>query len=956
MKSAKRKGISFLAFWAAAALCAAAAAVLFFFAPGIAQKLLREELEYLFGAPVAVGHVSLNPFTGRLSAHDVAVSQPPGYGTHPALKADSVEMRFSYLPLLKRRIEIAYAVAAGVSLEIIEKPDGSVNVLKWFEPSENAEAGADAGAAEWAFALDHLEARGTTVNYAWAGEGGDVRTIRLERARVLVSNLEWTDDFRADMTVDARFCAPPRLETGFKADIAFSEPENGDFNIAGKVVLSGIMPDHLGMSGAERIGRLFGATAFDVRFSGEFASGVAAGALSLNGAGGAGLASIDKTAADFSAGQYDFSGIRLNQPPGFGDSALLSIPGLRISIGAAGEQGAFVIDEIALNNPQVTLVRGRDGVLNIERIISSFSDSSKNFVSDAHARDSVPANKPDQDSRPARPPAEAAGFVVRRADIWNMSLRYAPGPVGDAAADEIVTATASATNLSFNTPAGQSGVAVKGTLRQTPFNDGTFKAELRSGPFGGEAISIEGSLWASGIGSDRIAEFLPGHPVEFWGGAGLELAMRSAFDGNVVEAGFDVDDDTSRTVVGCDKLRYDMAAGELEIREFAVAQPQKFGPGVMLLVPQARLRLDFDSGPGVFSVLGAEARGVKLVAAIDSNNVSNLESLWTKSAGASGNAPGAAGAAPDSAVGSVLLVDDVSVKDAAIEFSDQTMPRGKLRVYTKGLEAAADSLQFGGGESRFKSPGSIMLTGNIRQGTKADAFLGLYMRSGPFAGGVPAMNAVIRLGGLELETVAQALPRGAQELIGGDAVDFSVDLSFYPDLLDCLLVARPVGGGSLPLRISGPPGKLNFDRSSALFLVFGGLIGRVGGVFNRAGDTGRAAFQTVYGATMDLGRGAGRIIETAGGGVVAAAKGIASADAKGAASGLVQATWGTVAKTVGTLWDTGRNVIGGAGRIHSATTGGRHGEEWRADAYKRWSRDWQEAVEKTLLAPFPPGR
>ena len=251
-------------------------------------------------------------------------------------------------------------------------------------------------------------------------------------------------------------------------------------------------------------------------------------------------------------------------------------------------------------------------------------------------------------------------------------------------------------------------------------------------------------------------------------------------------------------------------------------------------------------------------------------------------------------------------------------------------------------------------PAEVLLTARIIQDPFTDGFLGLKARMGPVGAGLPAVNAVLRLAHLSLDKIDVVVPDGIAQVLGGSALDLTVDLLLADYILDCEIEVEASGGHSIPLSIGGTPDQPEIDTSSLLFgvmLHFGGGVGSLVGNIGGAGyQVGAAAAES----TLAVGVGTANVLGSIGGGLFKTVTSAATGDLDGAVEGLSDTTVGTANEAAATAGDVAGVAAEGATATADSTTGEDADREWRADTPSRWQESWNEARELLIDMEFPP--
>jgi len=459
--------------------------------------------------------------------------------------------------------------------------------------------------------------------------------------------------------------------------------------------------------------------------------------------------------------------------------------------------------------------------------------------------------------------------------------------------------------------------------------------------------------------------------------------------------------------------------GYVSIKDLRIAQPEGFGEGDLLLIPElsAKVKLSSIFKPTLIVeeviLTDWEVNIVK-----NADGVMNIDAIQPESspepAPTSEPESGKKAEDEEESASKAILVQKLSIKNLSCSYTDHAIAfdleeaaaatdEGEFAISTDGEGAdiiitarLEDSIEIEGEKSEFTTetidkdaaeeddedvlsvkiasldllitnllidpeadpelvePAQALLTARIIQEPFTDGLLGLYARIGPIGGGLPVVNAVIRLDDLELDPIAVVVPDGTAEILGGSAIDLSVDLALSSYLLNCEIEVEASGGHDMPLFIGGTPDQPEIDTSGLLFgvmLHFGGGIGSLAGNIGGAGyQVGAAAAES----TLAVGEGAANVLGSIGGGLFKTVTSAATGDLDGAVEGLSDTTVGTANEAA----EAGSGVAGkaaeGATAAADSTTGADADREWREDTPNRWQKSWDEARELLEKMEFPP--
>lgn len=461
----------------------------------------------------------------------------------------------------------------------------------------------------------------------------------------------------------------------------------------------------------------------------------------------------------------------------------------------------------------------------------------------------------------------------------------------------------------------------------------------------------------------------------------------------------------TEATVGSLHLR--LLSGGVSIRDLRIAQPEGFGEGDLLRVPEARVRVKLFSllsGPLTVEEVVCTDWEINLVK--NRKGVMNTDVLLPESSPAPGPSPRpkAEGEGEEGSPGQPILVRVFSIENLSFSYLDRSIAapaaefeeaegktasgEGEVIILDEKMKAKpAESSEGKAGEKAAEedgeslrlriadlylllenlridpgaspesiAPAEAVLTARIIQPPFSDGLIGLAARIGPVGGDLPAINAVGRLGDLELKPIAVVVPNGTAQVLGGSALDVAADLALASYLLDCEIEVEAAGGHVIPLAIGGTPEKPEIDQSS---ILLGVMLHLGGGVGHLVGNIGGAGFELASGATKTtwaVGKGAVNVVGSIGGGLFKTVTSAATGDLEGTVEGLSDTTVGTAGTVGEAAADVAGEVAEGATSTADSTTGADDDRRWRADTPRRWNEDWSAAQKKLEEMPFPPPR
>lgn len=198
-----------------AVLVAAAVAVVAFFPKDLVIAELRKQVLAATGRTLTIGgdtDVTFWPALG-LSAADVTLSNPPGFGDAPFLTAKEIVFAVSAAPLLRGDVEVKRLFLDTPSLTLVAKKDGAAN---WTFPTEAPAPGQPAQKLK-ALRLDDMRITDGALSFADEGGGEPLMVSDIDASVTLASldepaTLKGGVVYRGEaVTLDASVATPRAL-------------------------------------------------------------------------------------------------------------------------------------------------------------------------------------------------------------------------------------------------------------------------------------------------------------------------------------------------------------------------------------------------------------------------------------------------------------------------------------------------------------------------------------------------------------------------------------------------------------------------------------------------------------------------------------------------------------------------------------------------------------------------
>ncbi|MDP6491173.1 MAG: AsmA family protein [Kiritimatiellia bacterium] len=392
--------------------------------------------------------------------------------------------------------------------------------------------------------------------------------------------------------------------------------------------------------------------------------------------------------------------------------------------------------------------------------------------------------------------------------------------------------------------------------------------------------------------------------------------------------------------------------GYVELEGLRVGQPEGFEGEPLLELPHAHVKLDIGSlmnPPIVISDVLVKDLSANIIKNAD--GVMNVEKL-AKTPPEPKDEPEEkkpAGDPPAIALDR-LLIENLNVRYVDSSFDDKE----PLDVGVGDLVLSVTDILFDTSARPARVlPGRVKLTSKITQGKAADAQLGAIARLGVLSTNVPAVNAGVRLAGLDLDVIDPVLPArigtSIAAVLGGRCLDVEADISMAQDGQDieAVLVNKSM---RLPLPTGGGFDNIMADLGK---LLTARLAGQVTAMAGNVGSAGVEVAGTAVKSVGAVGKGAGKLVGNVGGGLFKMVKGAATGDIKSVGAALKDTTVDSVKDAVETVTETAETAVSGVVEAADKGLGGASADAWRTNAPARWASAWETTVAVVDNMPYP---
>ncbi len=405
--------------------------------------------------------------------------------------------------------------------------------------------------------------------------------------------------------------------------------------------------------------------------------------------------------------------------------------------------------------------------------------------------------------------------------------------------------------------------------------------------------------------------------------------------------------------VSLEDIDLNLFRGYVELEGLKVGQPEGFEGALLLELAHAHVKLDVGSlmkRPIVISDIVVEGLSANIIKNAD--GVMNVEKLTKTPPEPKEEKPEEkkpTGEPPAVALDH-LLIDNLKVRYVDASFGDDD----PLDVGVSNLVLKVTGILFDtSAKPERVLPGRVELTSTVTQGKALDAYLGAIARVGVLSTNVPAVNAGVRLAGLDLDVVDPVLPPGIgtslSAVLGGGCLDVEADISMVEDVRDIkvVLVNKSI---RLPLPTGGGIDSILTDLGK---LLAARLAGQVVGMVGNVGSAGVEVAGTAVKSAGAVGKGAGKLVGNVGGGLFNMVKGVAKGDIKAVGTALKDTTVGSVKTVVSTVTNTAVTAVSGVGQAAGKGLGSASADQWRTTAPARWAEMWKTTITVVDNMPYP---
>lgn len=302
----------------------------------------------------------------------------------------------------------------------------------------------------------------------------------------------------------------------------------------------------------------------------------------------------------------------------------------------------------------------------------------------------------------------------------------------------------------------------------------------------------------------------------------------------------------------------------------------------------------------------------------------------------------------------VVQVDQIRLEDGSLTLQDSALT-GKPMVFPlKDIRLRVDQLCLFD-ENKAADPAAVSFSFQLKQpGNLPDAYFGAVATVGPIAGGIPPINAQVRLIGLKLDTLGSLIPPATRSALGADGLDagYALALNAGHITLDALVLTdRNIRYDTIRVR-----GRLDAPVVD-IAPVMSGMFRVTDGMLN-IGMSGLGAGISIaeggFNVVKEVGSGSLRMGKKLLGGLFDTGTGIATLDAEKMGKGIADSTAGTINLSLEHVMGAGSAAGSGLGQSASELTGKSALKAWDKSIPERYQTAMRRAEAALEKMPYPP--
>jgi hypothetical protein len=377
---------------------------------------------------------------------------------------------------------------------------------------------------------------------------------------------------------------------------------------------------------------------------------------------------------------------------------------------------------------------------------------------------------------------------------------------------------------------------------------------------------------------------------------------------------------------------------------FRMTQPTDFGEGLLLYLPELQGSIDS------FGLLNGEIRikQIQMEQAIvklkaDTNGLLNIQSILQSLPQNDAKTKAPSDAWP-------LSINALMITDGTIHYSEMTPTKEQIAFTINDLNVRLTDFRMASQPQQQGTDlkGELRATSTLRQAPFPNARWGVAAIA-KTENNTHSRHFALRMIGIELATLAPVLPDNTAQILGGDALDFSMDINWQTNALSGRAVIETIAGYRYEALLSGTPDQPQWSvDDDAIKFILARSSGGLGNIIRNLRLTGTGAAGDLIGTTAEFSKEAVKTVGSLGEGLAETAKGLVTFDSE---------TIGKGAKTVGSafsgkakkaVFDASGQIMTGVGNVHDNLSGDTRANEWRNNIPHRWTNAWHQILSDIL--------
>jgi hypothetical protein len=299
-----------------------------------------------------------------------------------------------------------------------------------------------------------------------------------------------------------------------------------------------------------------------------------------------------------------------------------------------------------------------------------------------------------------------------------------------------------------------------------------------------------------------------------------------------------------------------------------------------------------------------------------------------------------------------ILIKRIQFDNLTITYKDYNICDPALFVGLRNINANIRNLTLNG-EPDGKLHSSVDLTCEMMQ-KEHTGYLGVWAETAIIGtgAGIPAVNAIVAINGLNLDDYEQIIPLGLTTSLGGNVLDIRVDASVEQEYLWIKAKTKTVSG-KFEVTVDGTPANPSMSMTDILTtLGMRGLMSLANPLVN-VGDASLKVGKATVDTSMAVVSGAGKAVGNIGKGLFNTVKSTAQGDFKDAGSHLVNTGTGTIGDVLVTVTNTTGTATSGVIKSGGALINKNSIKKWQTGVESRKDNIWKKAPEDLEKMSYP---